>query len=111
MDNSTLSILQIFKNRTSLTLSQLSAILNIDALTLSDSIAYMRNLDYIEISGSYRLLHGDDLTVDAPLEVTHLGLIAIEQELKSRKRFKYVEFRAWVTLVIAVAAFIKSFFF
>lgn len=63
---------------------------------------------YITIVSDIALLEGDDLTPDKPLEITQDGIIALDDETKARRRFKHSEFRAWVTLFIAVIALILS---
>ena len=50
------------------------------------------------------------LTPDMPFYITFEGRAALEDETKSRHTIKFKEFRAWATLIIALAAFIKSFF-
>ena len=53
-------------------------------------------------------LEGDLISFDTPLEITYKGIAAISQALKERKHFRHTEFRAWVTLLIAIAAFVLS---
>lgn len=85
--------------------------MNINALDLSEPINYMIQEKYIKIEPNTSLLEGDELTLDKLLVITHLGRIALEKELKSIKKYKYTEIRAWITLAIAITAFIKSFFY
>ena len=66
---------------------------------------------YLEMEPNYTMLHGADFTLRVPFRITFKGRAALEAEQKSRLSFKQNEFRAWVTLAIALAAFIKSFFF
>lgn len=111
MDNLTLEYLKVFKKRNSLSLIQLAAILDVGPLDIAESINYMRDLNYLRISHNHSILNGDDLTLDAPLEITHYGKVSFENELKSRKSHKLNQLFNFGTLLIALAAFIKSFFF
>lgn len=110
MDGTTLEFLKLFNERNSLSLSDLAAILNADAFNLTGPINYMLEQNYIKIDPNISAIEGDYLTLDKQLEITYYGRITLNTELKSIKKYKYIEFRAWITLAIAIAAFIKSFF-
>jgi len=113
MDKATLSLLKLFNERHSLSLIQLGAILNIDYFTLLDPVHYMMEQKYICKGNAALLEHleGDTISPDTPLEITYFGRISIKQAKKEHLHFKYIEFRAWMTLIIAIMAFLKSFFF
>lgn len=115
MDKFSFKILKLFMSRNSLDLSQLSAILNMDALDIAETINYLRDKNYLEIEHLHAGLNGieqDDLiTFHTPLAITFQGKVAVEQEESSLKKYKHQEFRLWLTLAIAIASFIKSFFF
>lgn len=104
MDDTTLSLLTLFKERHTLNLTQLGAILNADPFSLSDPVHYLMSLGYIRKGVEIEPLEGDLISFDTPLEITYKGIAAISQALKERKNFKHTEFRAWVTLLIAIAA-------
>ncbi len=108
MDDTTLSLLTLFKERHPLNLTQLGAILNADPFSLSDSVHYLMSLGYIRKGVEIEPLEGDLISFDTPLEITYKGIAAISQALKERKHFRHTEFRAWVTLLIAIAAFVLS---
>ncbi len=108
MDDATLSLLILFKERHSLNLIQLGAILNIDVLALSDPVHNLLSQGYIRKGMELNPLEGDLISPNTPLEITYKGSTTILQEQKERKRFKCVELRAWVTLGIALAAFFLS---
>lgn len=115
MNESTFQILQIFASRTSLNLSQLEAILNRDLLEIAAPVAYLREQGYLK-KVSYSVETGmgcssDPISPTDMLQLTYEGRVALENEIKERKRFKYGEIRAWITAIIAVLAFMKSFFF
>jgi predicted transcriptional regulator len=110
MDNQTLNLLKLFEERNSLSLVQLAAILNTDPISLSESVAYLKDLNYIKFQSNHKN-NNDSLTLDAILTISYSGRIALKNDLTSKKHFKYTEFRAWFTFLIALAAFVKSFFY
>ena len=115
VDSLSKKILEEYAARHSMDLFQLSAVLKIDWDQLSDPVRYLQQKGFLQIEANHKTLNEikQDLPIspDTPLEISHLGRVALEEEKgKSRKAF-WSEFRAWVTLFIAVAAFIKSFFF
>ena len=115
MDTMSREILELFSKRNCLTLSQLSAILGIDWMTLAEPINYLRKLSYLRFEPNHASLNDlasdSPISMDDPLVITFEGRAAMEQDGQNRRRVKYTEFRAWMTLAIALAAFIKSFFF
>lgn len=108
MDDATLSLLLLFKERHTLNLTQLGAILNVDVLSLSDPVHSLMSKGYVKKGMELPPLDGDLISFNTPLEITFEGLTAILQEQKDRKRFKHSEIRAWVTFGIAIAAFLLS---
>lgn len=48
------------------------------------------------------------IAVDTKLRITYAGELAIRDDRQSKKTHFWIEFRAWVTLAIALAAFILS---
>lgn len=115
MDDISFAILKLFSSHASLTLSQLSAILNEDSLRLAAPVDHLRKQHFLKIETNHAFLQKMDedsfLSHDTLLQISFEGKAALEMESKSRKRFRFNELRAWITLVIAVLAFIKSFFF
>lgn len=49
----------------------------------------------------------DPISPTDMLQLTYEGRVALENEIKERKRFKYGEIRAWITAIIAVDDFTK----
>lgn len=111
MNKKVLSILEIFNKRKALSLIELAAIINTDWDKLSRPINWLLDNKYIQVESGHSFLHGEDITPKTPLEITVQGEIALSQEKESHKRTKFNEIRAWITLGISIAAFIKSFFF
>lgn len=112
MDDFSFDLLKLYSSRNSLTLSQLQAVLDKSDMELSAPISYLRSNGYLKILPSF-IKRADVeeqgyIAPDTPLMISFEGKIALEAELKERKRFKYNEFRAWVTLGIAIAALIVS---
>lgn len=108
MDDATLALLTLFKERHTLNLTQLGAILNTDPFSLPDPVHYLMSLEYVRKGMEIAPLEGDLISFDTPLEITYKGTIALVQAQKEQKHFKHTEFRAWTTLIIAVAAFVLS---
>ena len=112
MDNFSFELLQLYSIRNTLSLFQLEAILNQDVFSLAKPINYLRDKEYLEILPSHaiskKLDKDSDISPNTPLSITYLGKAALETEIKARKHFKYNEIRAWITLAIAIAAFILS---
>lgn len=115
MDKFSLKILKLFISRGTLSLSQLSAILNVDVLDIAETIKYLRDKDYLDIEPSHAIMENcgpDNLPrIHTPLVITFQGKIAVEQEETASKKYKHQELRLWLTFAIALASFIKSFFF
>lgn len=115
MDSLSKRILEEYVVRHSMNLSQLSAVLRIDWDRLSDPVYYLREKGFLQIEANHIVLHDmkqdAPISPDTPLEISHLGRVALEEEKKLSAKAFWSEFRAWVTLAVAVAAFIKSFFF
>ena len=108
MDNQTYELLKLFNQRDSLSLEGLAAVFNKDFVCFVSPISWMISHHYITVVSDIALLEGDDLTPNKPLEITQDGIIALDEERKSRLRFKHSEFRAGTTLFIAVLALILS---
>lgn len=115
MDGLSKRILEEYVARHSMDLSQLSAVLKIDQDQLLDPVSYLQKKDFLQIEQNHAALHDmkrtEPIAPDTPLEISHLGRVALEEEKKLNAKAFWSEFRAWATLAIAVAAFIKSFFF
>lgn len=111
MDNTSFKLLKLYASRSHLSLSDLSAIYNSDAEDYVFPIKFLMDEEYLEMEPNYTMLHGTDFTVRVPFRVTFKGRAALEEEQKFRISSKHNEFRAWLTLAIALAAFLKSFFF
>lgn len=115
MDRLSKRILEEFSQRKCINLSQLGAILNMDCFSLAEPINDLRENGFLKIEGNYAALHdlnqNSPLTMDLPLVIAFQGRAALEEEKSYRQNLFWTEFRAWVTLAIAVVAFVKSFFF
>lgn len=112
MDNYSFSVLKTYKSRSSLTLSQLSAIYNQSIFDVVEPVSYLRKQKFIRIESNHAVLHDfteeSPIDPDTPLEITFAGKAALEAEIKSRRRLTFNELRAWITLAIAVVALIIS---
>ena len=115
MDSFSLKILKTYNSRSCLTLSQLSAIYDMSPFTLAEYVTHLRRKSYIRIESNHAVLHelnSDSLIdPDTPLEITIDGKEAIESANQLDKQRRNDLIRYIITTAIAVAAFIKSFFF
>ena len=110
LSNLSITLLKLFSERTTLSLKDLGAIYNVNPENFCESIAYLRRCNYLEILPSYVMLHNNDFTLDAPFRITYEGKSVLEENLKAGRQNKFNEFRAWMTLGIAILAFILSIF-
>lgn len=111
MDSTSFKLLKLYASRSHLSLRDLSAIYNSNAEDYALPIKFLMDEEYLEMEPNYVMFHGTDFTVSVPFRITFKGRAALETEQKSRLSCKRNEFRAWLTLAIALAAFLKSFFF
>lgn len=115
MDDCSFSVLKLYKSRSSLSLSQLSAILNQSWFDVADPVLYLKREGYLRVEPKHAALYGvksdDPIDPDTPIVISFEGKAALEAEIKARKHTSFNELRAWITLAIAVLAFFKSFFF
>ena len=111
MDRLSTRILNMLRRRQSLTISQLAAILNRDPSTLFEFVLRLKKKEFLRIEPNHAILKSLDgnssIKINTPLQITPDGRTALEEQMKAH----WAEIRAWVTLIIAVLAFIKSFFF
>lgn len=112
MDDYSLSVLKLYRSRSSLTLSQLSAVLNRSWLDVSDPVIYLKQEGYLKVEPNYAVLHDikadDPIGLDTPLVISFEGKGALEAEKKARKHYSFNEFRAWITLSIALAGLVVA---
>lgn len=112
MDDYSFSVLKLYKSRDSLTLSQLSAILNKSWFDVADPALYLKREGYIRVEPNHAALHDvkpdDPIDPDTPLSITFAGKGVLESELKARRHLSFNEIRAWATLAIAIAGFVVA---
>lgn len=108
MDDTSFKLLKLYATRNTISLSGLSAIYNTHNDYWISPVRYLIEKEYLRINPEYVLLHNNDFTITAPIEITYEGKLALEQERKERQVFKFNEFRAWFTLIIAVIALVMS---
>lgn len=108
MDDISFNLLKLFQERNSLSLIELGAILNCSAISLAEPIHYLREMNYLRVKSFHQDTDDDSISLRDSLAITFEGKAALEIEQKSRRHFKYTEYRAWITLAIAILAFILS---
>lgn len=111
MDNLSFKVLSLLATRQSLSTRDISIFFNTGINSFIDPVYYLVNKGFLEIDKSILKEENPTLNVLTPVRITFEGKSALEAEIKERRSIKFSELRAWITLAIAVAAFIKSFFF
>lgn len=104
MDNVSFELLELYSKRSQLSAQDIAAITNTDARTVYESLDYLADKKYVK---ACIVAHDTDI-FHHPYNITHAGRIALEEEEKKRKDHDFNEFRAWVTLAIAVAGLVLS---
>ena len=108
IDEISLGLLELYSKRKHLSLSGLAAICDSNVFGVLEPVSYLIEKGYLQIEPNFASLEGSDLTPDAPIIITHNGLVALEAELKKRRNYKHSEFRNWFTLAIAIVSLIVS---
>ena len=115
MDSLSKRILEEYSIRPSMNLLQLSSVLNTDFRSLAVPVNYLLEKGLLQIEPNYAMLRdikqSDSFTMNTQLEISHLGRIALEEEQKICREKRNELIRYIITTAIAVAAFLKSFFF
>lgn len=115
MDSKSLKLLRIYDSRTSLTIEQLSAVVNESQFDILEYVARLCSKKLLRVEPSYAEIHGiianSQITVDTPLQITVDGKEAIEDADRMNRQRRCDMIRYIITTGIALAAFIKSFFF
>lgn len=111
MDKLSFKLLKLYSKRESLSLSDLAVIYNEGLTTFSSPIGYLIDKAYLKSDKSEPGIDGTNYTPNTQIFITYEGRAALAAEKQNRRNIRISEFRAWLTLAIALAAFIKSFFF
>ena len=115
MDRLSRKILEEYAQRKTMDLNQLSAVLKIDWDVLFEPVCHLKESGFIRVEQNYagiqKIKPTDPIYASTPLEIGYPGLVALEeaQTLTREKRNELI--RYIITTAIAVAAFLKSFFF
>lgn len=115
MDKLSKKILEEYSIRPTMSLLQLGAVLNTNHMSLSIPVNYLREKGLLQIEPNHAMLHNikqsDLITMDTPLEISYLGQISLEEDQKISREKRNELIRYIITTAVAVAAFLKSFFF
>lgn len=115
MDKTSKKILEEYSIRPSMSLLQLSAVLNTNFRTLAVPVNYLQEKGFLQIEPNHAMTRNmkqsDSITMNTPLEISYLGRIALEEDQKLSREKRNELIRYIITTAIAVAAFLKSFFF
>ncbi|MBC5724746.1 hypothetical protein H8S45_04630 [Agathobaculum sp. NSJ-28] len=110
MNSTSLSVLRYFAKRTSLSVSDLAVICNQSAHIFVPHFKYLLDNGFIEPDPQ-----ASDPSTEIKLRSKFCITLAGKDELENIKQRKQTtrlkEIRAWLTLAISLAAFIKSFIF
>ena len=104
MDDVSFELLKLYAQRDKLSIKDISAILNHNARSITEPVMYLVNMEYLR----QHKASGDTGLFDTSYSITHVGRIALEEEQKIRRHFRYTELRAWITLGIAIIALMIS---
>ena len=107
MDNVSYQLLKLYSTRNQLSAQDIAAIANSDVRIVYQNVQYLADQKYLRDCIVVR----ETGMFNKPYQIDHIGRIALEEEQKNRRHRTFSEIRAWITLAIALAAFIKSFFF
>lgn len=105
MDRKTLSLLQLIASRESASMSDVDFVFGDSSLSSYEPMQWLLINGYIEHVGGE-----NDMSPESMFCVSHKGKMYLNNRNDLDKKTFWKEFRAWFTLVIALAAFIKSFF-
>ena len=111
MDNTAYKLLELFNQRTSLSLLELAAILNVECRSIAEETHLLLASGYLRKAITPDRDQGSAFSFKESLMITYKGKAALAEHQKAKRDHWFNEFRAWVTLAIALAAFIKSFFY
>lgn len=103
MDDFSLSLLQMFKDRGRLNLIDLGAILNASPLLLVDPVKVLLAENYLKTDFS-----GEELSLNTKLEISGKGICALADSKNQKRYFRFSEFRDWATLIIAMATLVLT---
>lgn len=115
MDKLSKKILEEYAIRPSMSLLQLGAVLNTDFMSLSVPVNYLREKDFLQIEPNHAMINNmkqsDLISMNTPLKISYPGQIALEENRKISREKRNELIRYIITTAIAMAAFLKSFFF
>lgn len=115
MDTFSLNLLKIYRAHSHLTLGQLRSIIKEDEFLLSEPVSLLKKEGYLRVEHNYSIFEGvkddDPDSLYCPLELTFRGRAVLDEECKISRKERTAWIRYAITTTIAVAGFIKSFFF
>ena len=104
-------ILRLYASYDSLSLTDLCKLFKVPLTSVSSSLQWLFQHGYVKSADPDKPLFNGMYTVSAQLRITEFGRDALESAREHRRSYMTNEIRAWITLAIAVAAFVKSFFY
>ena len=110
MDSTSLEVLRCFTERSSLSISGLSVICNKKPHILVPYFKYLYDSGFIE-PDRQSADQSTEIKLHSMFRITGAGKGELESIKQQERTKKLKELRAWLTLAISLAAFIKSFIF
>lgn len=101
MDDVLFKLLRFYNSHNLISAKSISQMHNWDVRIIAEYILELIDAGYLHCCD-------EEFHFTSSLRITAKGQAALYTEIKSRKHFKFTEFRAWVTLAIAVISLILS---
>lgn len=109
MDKQAYHLLKIISKYKEVHISSLIKLLNKDKDEIYDYFEHLTDVGYIGVVPNVNTEY--DKSIDEEVYITTAGKIVLNNHLKDKHIMFLKELRNWFSLLIALAAFIKSFFF
>lgn len=108
MDSELYAMLKLYQAKdTPLTIHEVAIILGSNEMDVTKPIKNLFDSGYLYVINGYVSKEGA-ISVDAKLRITYAGELAIREAVRANKRHFWIEFRAWITLAIALVALATS---
>lgn len=101
MDDVLFELLRFYNSHSLVSAESISQIHNWDIRIIAEYILELMDAGYLHCCD-------EEFHFSSSLRITAKGQAALYTEIKSRKRFKFTELRAWFTLAISVISLVLS---
>lgn len=108
MDPELYNMLDLFKSREqALSTRDVALLLDSHDTVVWPPIKNLMDSGYLRAVSGY-IAEDGSIDVNTKLHITYDGTLALRENARSKKKYCWIEFRAWATLVIALIALIVS---